>query len=106
MSHDPITTNRIHFLCQTILNKPSYKVLSAPLYYSRNRVIDSWDLNVVHVEFKNFETELFSLGFIPTKAIFYLQPDGKVALSGYEHFSFKMLRPDGTTYALAPGSNS
>ena len=106
MSHDPITTNRIHFLCQTILNKPSYKVLSAPYHYVRNREINSWDLNIVYEEFKKFEIELFSFGFIPTKAIFYLQPDGKVALTGYEHFSFKMLRPDGTFYAFAPSSNS
>ena len=106
MPHDPITTNRIHFLCQTILTKPSYKVLIAPLNFSKNRYLDSWDMNLLHQEFKNFETELFIYGFYATDILFYLQPDGRVALDGFENFSFKMSRPDGTFYALAPGSNT
>jgi hypothetical protein len=102
MPHDPITANRIKFLCESILLKPSYKVLTAPNNYVRNIQLQKWDLDSLNTEFKVFETELFVYGILPTKAFFYLQPDGRVALSGYEHFAFKMLRPDGSWYSQEP----
>jgi hypothetical protein len=102
MPHDPITTNRIHFLCQSILSKPSYKVLTAPLNCSRVRQLNTWDLDTLYAEFKNLETELYVYGFIPSNASFFLQPNGMVSLTGFEYFSFKMVRPDGSVYSLAP----
>lgn len=102
MPHDPITANRIHYLCESIMIKPSYRILSAPTNFIRNVQLNPWDLDILYKEFKVLETELFVYGFLPTKASFFLQPDGRVALSGYEHFAFKMLRPDGSWYSQEP----
>jgi hypothetical protein len=104
MPHDPLTTSRIHFLAQTILNQPHYGILKAPTTFTKSRELYEWDLDRLNVEMKLFKTELFEKGFIAENYTFYLQTSGFVAIDGFEHFSFKMLRSDGTWYGQEPNN--
>ncbi len=102
MPHDPVTTSRIHLLCNTILSQPYYTVLKAPQTFIMSRELNYWDLDRLSVEVKLLNAELFARGFILKNFTLYLQPNGTVAIDGFEFFGFKMLNPDGSWYCKEP----
>lgn len=104
MPHDPLTTSRIQFLAQTILNQPHYIVLKAPTTFTQSRELYEWELDRLSLEMKMFKAELFSKGFIPESYTLYLQTNGQVAIDGFQNFCFKMTRPDGSWYSQEPNN--
>ena len=79
-------------------------MLKAPPTFSKSRELNEWDLDRLTTEFNSFRSELFIRGFIVNNYALYLQSNGTVALDGFEHFGFKMLRPDGTWYSQEPNN--
>ena len=105
--HDPLTQKRIQLLCQRIVESPFYNCLRAPeLCVKENEILEEdMDDNLLN-EWHVFKGELFKYGFIPNSYCFFQQPDNTVAITGFESFHFKMLRPDGSWYSQAPISST
>lgn len=101
--HDALTQERIRILCESILsNTAKYSILIAPSQFIRQRELNEHDLNQLFYEMTNLKWDLLKEGFLPRGYSFYLQPDGKVAITDFDMFGFKILRPDGSWFGLYP----